>query len=177
LRASGSANGHAAARTNGSAPRPPKATTPLKLGPLPLSTAQVDRLAERIEAWLLGWLVERAGIPRDDTDREKPFSDYGLDSLTAVEMSQELEQWLGVELSPILAWNYPTPLALSRYLARKAGGHEIEEALTTDEAHSTDESRLDEEFEELLAEIEGLSESETHSALAGQEAGRKLRGR
>ena len=87
-----------------------------------MSPDEIDRLGERIESWLLNWLVERAAIPAQEVDRNKPFAEYGLDSMTAVELSQELEDWVGVEVVPTVAWNYPTPATLSVYLARQAGG-------------------------------------------------------
>ena len=79
-----------------------------------------DRVRERVEAWLMNWLVDRAGVPRDEISRDKPFAEYGLDSLTAVELSHDLEDWLNLELTPVLAWNYPTPARLAEYLARAA---------------------------------------------------------
>jgi acyl carrier protein len=55
----------------------------------------------------------------EDAQRD---AEYGLDSLTAVELSQELEDWLHVDLTPVIAWNYPTPATLAKYLATAAGG-------------------------------------------------------
>jgi len=127
----------------------------------PQSEEEIQRLAERIESWLLDWLVERAGVPADEIDRDKPFAEYGLDSLTAVELSQELEDWLNVRLTPVVAWNYPTPVAMSRYLAGEAGGG------GPSGDGQGEEARLDNEnqFEQLLAQIETLSDSEAEEAL------------
>jgi acyl carrier protein len=47
----------------------------------------------------------------------EPFANYGLSSVAAVSLSGELSDWLGIELSPILAYEYPTVEALARYLA------------------------------------------------------------
>jgi acyl-CoA synthetase (AMP-forming)/AMP-acid ligase II/acyl carrier protein len=120
----------------------------------------VDRLAERIETWLIDWLVDRAGVPRHEMDRLRPFAEYGLDSLTAVELSQELEDWLSVPLAPVLAWNYPTPAALAQYLAQQVSGPpEAAEA-----AGST--APADGGFEQLLSEIESLSDHDALSSLS-----------
>jgi acyl-CoA synthetase (AMP-forming)/AMP-acid ligase II/acyl carrier protein len=127
----------------------------------PLDKEEIDRLAERIIAWFLDWLVERTGIPTEEVDRERPFAEYGLDSLTAVEMSQALEDWLGVELTPVVAWNYPTPVALAGYLARRVGSS----GLDAGEVPEPPEGDTVDRFEELLAEIEGISESEAKTAL------------
>ncbi len=80
-----------------------------------MSAEEVSRFADEIEKWLLDWLIERAAIPEEEVNREKPFAEFGLDSLTAVELSHELEDWVGVEVVPTVAWNYPTPAALSAH--------------------------------------------------------------
>ncbi len=126
----------------------------------PLTADDVDRLAERVESWLLTWMIERAAIPSNEVDRNKPFADYGLDSLTAVELSQELEDWLGVEVVPTVAWNYPTPATLSKYLAREAGGLNDSDALGKVAAPP-----VDDEFDRMLADIENLSDEETQALL------------
>jgi len=128
----------------------------------PQTEEEIQRLAERIESWLLDWLVERAGVPAEEIDRDKPFAEYGLDSLTAVELSQELEDWLDVRLTPVVAWNYPTPVAMSRYLAGEAGG-----GGPAGDGGQGEEADLDNEnqFDQLLAQIETLSDSEAEEAL------------
>jgi len=80
----------------------------------------VDRLAERIEGLLVKWLCEQ-GVAPADIDRHKVFADYGVDSLAAVELSGDLEEWLGIEISPVIAWQFPTSASLARYLASQAG--------------------------------------------------------
>ena len=128
----------------------------------PLTASEVDRLAERIEVFLLDWLAARSGAVAGDVHRDRPFAEFGLDSLSAVELSAELEQWLHVQLTPVVAWNYPTPAAMSRYLAELAGGvaapPAVQEGLPVETA--------DADFERLLAEVEGLSETEARAALS-----------
>ena len=86
------------------------------------AATETDRRMERIESWLLDWLVQRCGISRKEVDLEKPFAEYGVDSLAAVELGHELEEWLGITLTATVAWNYPTPRTLSHYLARETAG-------------------------------------------------------
>ena len=50
---------------------------------------------------------------------KKGFFDLGLDSLTALELKKTLERDLGTELSTTVAFDYPTPEALSQFLASK----------------------------------------------------------
>ncbi len=148
---------------NGSNGKPSsdKSPTRLRQADRPMTPDEIDRLAERVESWLMTWLIERAAIPENEVHRNKPFAEYGLDSLTAVELSQELEDWLGVEVVPTVAWNYPTPATLSVYLAREAAGaneHEIEEL-------ASDAEPPDDEFARMLAEIESLSDEDARSLL------------
>jgi len=121
--------------------------------------------SRRIEAHLLEWLEQRRGIPRDDLDRERPFAQYGLDSLAAVELSRELEDRYQIVLTPVVAWNYPTPAALAAYIAGQ-----IERPASADRTHErrvnsrapADESAT---LEQLLASVERMSDSEAESAV------------
>jgi acyl-CoA synthetase (AMP-forming)/AMP-acid ligase II/acyl carrier protein len=141
------------------------------LMPRPTSL-ELDRAAERIETWLLEWLVARLGLEAADVSRDRPFAEFGVDSLTAVELSQELEDEFKVPLPPIVAWNYPTPATLARYLA--------EQTLNPTDAPSLHDSNGrtkpvaapdggpadDAHLASLLAEIENLSDEEAIRLLA-----------
>ena len=137
-----------------------------KIGPFDraLREDEIERLAEQIETRLLDWLVERAGLRTSDFDRNKPFAEYGLDSMTAVELSRELEEWLDVEITPVVAWNYPTAASLAGYLAHevagKVSGHEEPTGGEAEESPSAES-----DFEKLLAEIENLSDDDVAAAL------------
>jgi acyl carrier protein len=74
------------------------------------------RSAPEIEAWLLVHLRERLGPGAEEIDAHLPFSYYGLDSLDAVALAAELEEWLGVEVTPDVAWDHPTAHAVATYL-------------------------------------------------------------
>ncbi|QDV60921.1 AMP-binding protein [Crateriforma conspicua] len=148
---------------------------------LPASPDGSDRntVIQAIEAWLVEWLTVRAGVRPDDIELDKPFAEYGLDSMTAVEMSGEIEDWSGIELTPVLALNHPTVSRLSVYLADQWLGDSRTSASAEDgsapqalNGHADDLSQptveeLDPaELEGLLDEIEGLSEDQVNHALA-----------
>jgi acyl-CoA synthetase (AMP-forming)/AMP-acid ligase II/acyl carrier protein len=143
----------------------PKA--PLGSRHLPQAAAiELDRAAERIETWLLEWIVRRLGLDAADISRDRPFAEFGVDSLTAVELSQELEDEFKVPLPPIIAWNYPTPAALARYLAEQS----LQPAETNGEPAKTSSSHdsraEDERLAALLSQIENLSDEEAERLLA-----------
>jgi 8-amino-7-oxononanoate synthase len=55
-------------------------------------------------------------LDADAVDIYAPFESFGLDSLKAVTLSGLLEDWIGLELSPTLFWDYPNIDSLARYL-------------------------------------------------------------
>ncbi len=91
------------------------------MSPVAASPEHPGRTAEEIQDWLVSQLCGELGIPATDIDPSRPFAYYGLDSVHAVRLTGALESWLGRELSPTLAYEYPTIDLLSRYLAGEAG--------------------------------------------------------
>lgn len=68
------------------------------------------------------WLIDRVATwlfvsTTSEIDIEETFAGYGLTSIAAVSMTGDLEEWLGLELSPTLAYEYPTITNLARHLA------------------------------------------------------------
>jgi acyl-CoA synthetase (AMP-forming)/AMP-acid ligase II/acyl carrier protein len=82
-----------------------------------VATMTPEELAEDIQAWMLGWLEERAEPGVGELSPTALFTELGMDSLTALELNVEFEKVLGVRLPPAAAWSYPTPAELSRFLA------------------------------------------------------------
>jgi acyl carrier protein len=73
--------------------------------------------AEVIQTWLAARLAELLNINVADLDIQTPFDRYGVDSLAAITLIGDLEEWLGYELPATLAWDYPNIAELSQYLA------------------------------------------------------------
>jgi acyl-CoA synthetase (AMP-forming)/AMP-acid ligase II/acyl carrier protein len=146
----------------------------------PVGSVELDRATERIEAWMLDWLMTRLGLAAEDVSRDRPFAEYGVDSLTAVEMSHELEQQFSVPLPPIVAWNYPTPAALARFLAEETLGVKRGESADQPEPKqrtrstngATNGAANDAELASILAEVENLSDAEAARLLAEEQQSR-----
>jgi acyl carrier protein len=135
------------------------------------SRIELDRTTERIEEWLLKWLIARLNMDPADVARDRPFAEFGVDSLTAVELSQELEDEFEVPLPAIVAWNYPTPAALARYLAEQSLGIGEPASQPATPPTSINGAELppapnDEQLAAILAEIENLSDEEAAKLLA-----------
>lgn len=76
--------------------------------------------AEEIQTWMIINLSQELGIEPDDIDIREPFDSYGLDSTQAMVLASKAENILGVQLSPILLWNYPTIELLAQRLAKES---------------------------------------------------------
>ena len=75
------------------------------------------RTAEDIQAWLVSHIAEHLKIEPSKIDLKEPLTRYGMDSVQAVNLAENLASWLGRELSPMLAYEYPTIEALAQHLA------------------------------------------------------------
>jgi acyl-CoA synthetase (AMP-forming)/AMP-acid ligase II/acyl carrier protein len=73
---------------------------------------------ENIRPWLIAQVTRHLGMPVEEFDPQKPFSDYGLASKDAVELSGDLGDWLGTRFSPVLLWKYPSVDTLSEHLGQ-----------------------------------------------------------
>ncbi|WP_372365776.1 acyl carrier protein [Candidatus Uabimicrobium sp. HlEnr_7] len=72
-----------------------------------------------IEEWLVKKVAELTQTPEEEIDAEEPFADYGMSSMDAVNLSGELEEWLGIRLSPTLVFDYPTIDQMAQYLSEE----------------------------------------------------------
>jgi acyl-CoA synthetase (AMP-forming)/AMP-acid ligase II/acyl carrier protein len=112
--ARGTAEGVDGGGPRGGAPRPKFLDRVGQLTP--------EALAADIQEWMLAWLAERVEDRSAELTATAPFTELGMDSLTALELNVEFEKVLGVRLPPAAAWSYPTPAALSRFLAESMLG-------------------------------------------------------
>ena len=72
-----------------------------------------DKLTDYIKSYL-SQLME---IPAHEIDVDSPLERYGLDSIGAAGLSGHLSETLKVELSPDMAYDYPTIASITEYLA------------------------------------------------------------
>ena len=86
-----------------------------------LAPLNLTRESSSIENWLIKHISRKVGISPESVDVNYPFASYGLDSMAAVRLSGELEDWLGCKIAPTLAYDYPTIASLANYLAKLTG--------------------------------------------------------
>jgi acyl-CoA synthetase (AMP-forming)/AMP-acid ligase II/alkylation response protein AidB-like acyl-CoA dehydrogenase/acyl carrier protein len=81
-----------------------------------------------IETWLQQWIATRFRQDVASIDTRRAFADFGMDSVTSVELAGEISQLLGMELPPTSMWDYPSIEALAAAIedisavSRGAGG-------------------------------------------------------
>ena len=71
----------------------------------------------QIEAWLVRALAKSLRVDEKLIDPARPFAELGIDSVAAVELSGDLEDWLGKKVAPTVVWDYPTIALLAAHLA------------------------------------------------------------
>jgi acyl carrier protein len=75
-----------------------------------------DRSHEDIQLWIAANLAMYLNVRPEEISTSEPFSNYGLDSSTALNLAAELSEWLGQELDPTIFWEYPSIESLAQHL-------------------------------------------------------------
>ena len=124
-----------------------------------------ETLSQQLEATLSGMLSKTLRIDAAEIDVNRPLPHYGLDSIDAVTLAGDLEDWLNVELPSTLLWDYPTVAAIAGFLEEQLEAMpEVKAKLTgaapgqqTRRASGEDLDDLDrldpQQMDELLSEL------------------------
>ena len=83
------------------------------------STPRTSRTAAEIQDWLVNQLTEELQINRDKIKIDQPILAQGIDSMHAVAVVAQLEDWLDIRFSSNPLEDYPSIEALSQSLARR----------------------------------------------------------
>jgi len=74
---------------------------------------------EAMKSWLISEIEELLSVNGQDLALDEPLVNYGLSSMTGMILSGDIETWLGIQLDPSVAWEYPTIESLANYLAEE----------------------------------------------------------
>ena len=72
---------------------------------------------EEIQHWLISQLAVLMKVNPEDVHVQEPFTNFGLNSIDAVSLSGDLEDYLKRPLPATLLWDFPTIETLSRHLS------------------------------------------------------------
>lgn len=76
-----------------------------------------DQLVAALSKELGAVIAEKHGAAPEVVDPDASLTSFSLDSLAMVTLVARIEEALGIELEPELAFNYPTINALAGYIA------------------------------------------------------------
>lgn len=75
-----------------------------------------------IEHWLISKFSEQLAIPEKAISTKALVTSLGLDSMDAVMIAGELEEWLNIEVPSTLLWDYPTISQIATYVYKLSSG-------------------------------------------------------
>lgn len=81
---------------------------------------------ESIQNWLVEQLADVLSLSGDSIDVTEPLTRYGLDSIDAVTLVGDLEDWLDLELPDTLFWDHSTIAQAAQFLVDNYDIDEVE---------------------------------------------------
>jgi phthiocerol/phenolphthiocerol synthesis type-I polyketide synthase A len=83
------------------------------------SEMPAEDVRRELEAGLRAILARELQLPEAELALDRPFAEFGLNSVMAMSVRRDTEQFVGIELSATMLFNYPTIFALAEHLAKK----------------------------------------------------------
>ncbi|MEH2099109.1 MAG: AMP-binding protein [Nostoc sp.] len=85
------------------------------------SCQKIFQQASAIQDWLVSKITEYLKVNSHEIDVHnidvrKPLNNYGLDSVAVMDISYQLENWLGCRMSPTVLYEHPTIEELAQHL-------------------------------------------------------------
>ncbi|MEO0374734.1 MAG: acyl carrier protein [Cyanobacteria bacterium P01_A01_bin.17] len=108
---------------------------------------------EDIQAWLSSHLAEELEIEVQSIKPDKDFTEYGLNSINMVNLSGELESFLGCRIDPTLVLSYPNIRLLSEQLVQQSS------------LSAPSRSPQQQEAERMLTQVDQMSDEEVEGLL------------
>ena len=96
-----------------SAATEPKATSPA------WSEMPAEDVVRELQDGLRAILARELHMPEAKLELDRPFAELGMNSVMAMSVRRDTEQFVGIELSATMLFNYPTIVALAGHLTKK----------------------------------------------------------
>ncbi len=98
---------------DGAAAAEPTATSPA------WSEMPAEDVVRELQAGLRAILARELQMPEAELELDRPFAELGMNSVMAMSVRRDTEQFVGIELSATMLFNYPTIVALAEHLSKK----------------------------------------------------------
>ncbi|HEY2086668.1 MAG TPA: type I polyketide synthase [Mycobacterium sp.] len=98
---------------DGAAAAEPKSTSPV------WSEMPAEDVVGELQAGLRAILARELQMAEDELELDRPFAELGMNSVMAMSVRRDTEQFVGIELSATMLFNYPTIVALAEHLSKK----------------------------------------------------------
>lgn len=92
---------------------------------------------EAVQNWLVQQLSEQLSLDPNTIKVSEPLTRYGLDSIDAVTLVGDLEDWLDMELPDTLFWDYSTIEKAAQYLGENYDLAQALDNVESEKAEST----------------------------------------
>ncbi|MFC5475894.1 acyl carrier protein [Paraherbaspirillum soli] len=79
-------------------------------------TVETGHTEASLQAWLAQRVASYVRLSPDTIQADAPLAEYGLDSVYALTLTGDIEEYLGLSLDSTLMWDHPTIAALSKVL-------------------------------------------------------------
>lgn len=84
--------------------------------PLPNSTLLMPKTFNEISDWIVKHISIQAEIDPSEVALDTDIVNFRLDSLILVNITTDLEEWIGMELSPSIFWEMGTIAATTQWI-------------------------------------------------------------
>jgi len=118
---------------------------PEPMQPEPTKTRRGEPLAQNnkvMSEWMQNWVATRLKLSASDVSIHDDFASFGLDSVDAAELTQDLSQAFNIKVKADLAWVYPTINDAAGFLSKESASKEstatfLSKDSTAENSHST----------------------------------------
>jgi phthiocerol/phenolphthiocerol synthesis type-I polyketide synthase A len=83
------------------------------------SDMPAEEVVRELQDGLRAILARELHMPEAELELDRPFAELGMNSVMAMSVRRDTEQFVGIELSATMLFNYPTIVALAEHLAKK----------------------------------------------------------